>query len=57
MSLKKVILSYIWSVVVYGSEVWTINIERQNSINEFICWMYHMVLTISLTDRVSNRRH
>ena len=55
MSLKKkMIHSYIRSVVTYGSEAWTINKEVKNKINAFECWIYGMVLKISWKDRVSN---
>ena len=55
MSLKKMIRSYIWSVVTYGSEAWTINKEVPDMINAFKCWVYRRVLKISWKDRVSNK--
>ena len=56
MSLKKkIIRSYIWSVVTYGSEAWTINKEVRDKINAFECWVYRRVLKISWKDRVSNK--
>ena len=57
MSLKKkTIRSYIWSVVTYGSEAWTINKEVQNKINAFECWIYCRVLKISWKDMVRNKK-
>ena len=56
MSLKKkMIRSYIWSVVTYGSEAWTINKEIRNNSNAFDCWIYCRVLKIRWTDKVSNK--
>ena len=56
MSLKeKMIRSYIWSVVTYGSEAWTINKEVRDKIIAFECWVYRRVLKISWKDRVSKK--
>ena len=55
MSLKKMIRSYIWSVVTYGSEAWTINKEIRNRINAFEYWIYRRVLKVSWTDKVRNK--
>ena len=55
MSLKKMIRSYIWSVVTYGSEAWTSNKEKRNKINAFQCWVYRRVLKIGWKDKVSNK--
>ena len=39
MSLeRKMMRSYIWSVVTFGSEAWTINKEIRNKINVFECY-------------------
>ena len=47
--------SYIWSVVTYGCEAWTISKEIQNKINAFECWICRRVLKISWTEKVSNK--
>ena len=48
------IRNYVWSVVTYGSEAWTIYKEIRNKISAFECWVYSGVLKISWKDRVSN---
>ena len=56
MSLeKKMIRRYIWSVVTYGSEAWTISKEVRKKINAFEFWIYRRVLTISWKDRANNK--
>ena len=52
---KKMILSYIWSVVTYGSEAWKIIREVRNEINAFEFLIYRRILKISWKDRVSNK--
>ena len=56
MSLRKTIIrSYIWSVVTYDNEAWTINKEIRNMIDAFECWIYRRVLKIRWKAKVSKK--
>ena len=56
MSVKKMMIrNYIWSVVSYGSEAWTINKDIGNKINSFELWVYRRILKVNWKNRVSNK--
>ena len=55
MKIKKKVLScYINSVLMYGSESWTITEEIRRRLDAFEMWCYRRILKISWTDRVTN---
>ncbi|XP_055388393.1 uncharacterized protein LOC129616943 [Condylostylus longicornis] len=45
---------YIWSVLMYGAETWTLKVSSMNKIEAFEMWVYRRMLKISWTERVSN---
>ncbi|CAH2096300.1 unnamed protein product [Euphydryas editha] len=45
---------YIWPVVLYGCEAWTIKAELRKKIEAFEMWSYRRMLRISWTDKVTN---
>ena len=51
---KKVLSCYINSVLMYGSESWTITEEMRRRLDAFEMWCYRRILKISWTDRVTN---
>jgi len=51
---KKLIESCIWSVALYGSEIWTLVKNEERIINAFETWCWRRMLKIKLTDRIRN---
>ncbi|KAG1672680.1 Blastula protease 10 [Nymphon striatum] len=56
ITLKKRLLNtYIFSIIGYGSEAWTFNKEIENKIRSFEYWCYRRILKISWMEKVSNK--
>jgi len=51
---KTLIKSCIWSVVLYGSETWTLGKNKESVINAFETWRWRRMLKIKWTDRITN---
>ena len=51
---KKIIETYIFSVLTYGSEAWTLTKEARRRINAFEMWCYRRMLKISWRRLMSN---
>ena len=45
---------YVWSVLRYGSEMWTLRKAEVRKINAFEMWCYRRILNISWTERKTN---
>lgn len=45
---------YVWSVLLYGSETWTLKVVSMNRLEAFEMWCYRRLLKISWTERVTN---
>lgn len=45
---------YIWPIVLYGCEAWTIKEDTRKRIEAFEMWTYRRMLSISWTQRVTN---
>ena len=45
---------YVWSVLLYGAEAWTLKAASINRIEAFEMWILRRMLRISWTDRVRN---
>lgn len=45
---------YVWSVLLYGTEVWTIKSSDERKLEAFEMWIWRKVLRIPWTDRVTN---
>lgn len=57
LNLKKRLLkTYIFSVVGYASEAWTYSKKIINKLHAFEMWCYRRLLKISWTEKVSNKR-
>ena len=55
LSLKKRLLEcYVWSVVLYGSETWTLSKAMQARLGSFEMWCYRRILKISYREHISN---
>ena len=51
---KKLINSCIWSVALYGSQMWTLGKNEDRAINAFETWCWRRMLKIKWTDRIMN---
>lgn len=47
---------YVFSVLLYGVESWTLTQNTSNRLEAFEMWVYRRILRISWTDRISNER-
>lgn len=45
---------YVWSVLLYGVEAWTLEVGTINRLEAFEMWIHRRMLRISRTDMVSN---
>ena len=51
---KTLIKSCIWSVVLYGSETWTLGKNEERVINAFETWSWRRMLKIKWIGRITN---
>lgn len=51
---KRVLKVYVWSVLLYASETWSISEAEKKKLEAFECWCYRRMLGIKWTDRVTN---
>jgi len=51
---KKQVKCYIWSIALYGAEIWTLRAVDQKQLESFEMWCWRRVEKISWTDRVRN---
>lgn len=45
---------YVWSTLLYGSEIWTLKVRDMNRLEAFEMWIYRRILKISWVDHISN---
>jgi hypothetical protein len=45
---------YVWSILIYGLEAWTLKVSTMHKIEAFEMWCYRRLLKISWIDRISN---
>lgn len=50
----RLLLCYIWPIVMYGCETWTLNEDTTRRLRAFEMWCYRRMLRISWTQRVRN---
>ena len=51
---KRLLKCYVWPVLLYGSESWTVSKEMIKRLESFEMWCYRRILKISYKDHVSN---
>ena len=51
---KRALKTYVWSVLLYGCETWTISKTMTKRLEAAEMWMWRRMLRISWTDRVTN---
>ena len=56
MTKKRLLNSYIFSLLTYGCEAWTIGREAARRINAFETWCYHRLPKISWVNKTTNKQ-
>jgi hypothetical protein len=51
---KKLVKFYIWSMALYGAEIWTLRAADQKYLESFEMWCCRRMVKISWTDHVRN---
>ena len=51
---KKLVKCYVWSMVLYGAETWTLRVTDQKSLESSEMWCWRRTEKISWTDQVRN---
>ena len=51
---QRMVKCYIWSVLLYGAEAWTLKVNTLNRLEAFEMWIHRRMLRIPWTDMVSN---
>ena len=51
---QRMIKCYVWSVLLYGCETWTLKVNTMNRLEAFEMWLHRRMLKIPWTDLVSN---
>ena len=55
MKIKlRLLKTFVWSVLLYGAETWTLNAETRRNIQAAEMWYYRRILRVSYVDRVTN---
>jgi hypothetical protein len=51
---KNLIKSCIWSVALYGSEIWTLGKIEERVVKAFETWCWRRMLKMKWTDKITN---
>jgi hypothetical protein len=51
---KKVVKCYVWSIALYGADIWTLRAVDQKHLKSFAMWCWRRMEKISWTDHVRN---
>jgi hypothetical protein len=51
---QRMIKCYVWSVLLYGCETWTLKVGTMNRLEAFEMWLHRRMLKIPWTDMVTN---
>ena len=51
---KKLVKCYIWSIALYGAEIWTLRAVDQKHLERFKMWCWRRMEKTSWTDHVRN---
>jgi len=52
--VQHLVTSYVWTVLLYGMEGWTLKVSTMNKLEAFQMWVYRRVLSIPWTARRTN---
>lgn len=53
---RQLLKCYVWSIMRYGSETWTISVKVKKKIQAFEMWCYRRMLKISYQEKVTNAK-
>ena len=51
---QRMVKCYVWSVLLYGVESWTLKVSTMNRLEAFEMWVHRRMLHIQWTDMISN---
>jgi len=51
---KRLVISYVWSVLLYGSETWKLRKQDKNRLEAFEMWVWRRMEKIKWTDKIKN---
>ena len=55
MTIKlRLLKTFVWSVLLYGAEAWTLKAETRRNIEAAEMWFYRRILRLSYVDRITN---
>ena len=52
---KRILKSYVWSVLLYGCETWNISKNMEERLSSVEMWFYRRMLRVSWMDKLSNQ--
>ena len=52
--LKRLVKCFVWSVVLYGAETWTLRRNEQKRLEEFEMWIWRRMERVKWTDKIKN---
>ena len=55
-SRKRMVKTFVWSVLLYGCETWTVSRSMEKRLEAAEMWIWRRVLNVPWTDRVRNER-
>ncbi len=53
---KRIMKCYVWSVLLYGVETWTLNEDSYRRLKSFEMWCYRRMFKISWVKKITNKR-
>ena len=51
---KRLVKRFVWSVVLYGSETWTLRRDEQKPLEAFEMWIWRRMKHVKWTDKIKN---
>ena len=52
---QRMVKSYVWPILLYGVEAWTLKVTPMNRLEAFEMWVFRRMLRIPWAERVTNR--
>lgn len=50
----RLVKCYVWSILLYGAETWTLKVQEMNRLESFETWIYRRMLKIPWTAHITN---
>ena len=51
---KRLVTCFVWSVVLYGAETWTLRRNEQKQVEAFEMWVWRRMERVKWTDKIKN---